>query len=158
MSVSVRVWERDQHTISNTSPPQPLRIMPLQDSHDLPSLRHARTPSTTRSLEINQQRRRLLPRIHHINDPIQHIHQMLNLPLALLRVLLARIEIQTRPRIVVVAQDHLFPRLVLGTDVFGRPGLDAVFFAPDQRVLKTSGRVGDVPGGCAEVAEKAFAG
>lgn len=83
---------------------------------------------------------------------------MLYLPLALLGILLARVQVQTRPCSIVVAQDDLLACLVFRGDVLGGEGFDAVFAAPDERFLEALFGGGDVPGGGAEVAEEAFAG
>lgn len=82
---------------------------------------------------------------------------MLDLLLAALGVLPRRVEVQARAAVDVVAQLHLLARLVLRADVLGREAFDAIFAAPDQRVLHPGGRLGEVPFCGAEVAEEAFA-
>ena len=99
-----------------------------------------------------------MSRTHHVDDSIQHESQMVDLAVAVLCVLLARLEVQTGTSIDVVAHDDLLTRLVLGRDVIGGEGVSTVFASPRQSSLQTLDGAGDVPLGSAKVAEETLAG
>lgn len=145
-------------TVRYTSPPQPLRIVTLQDRKDLLSLPDARIARVGAILEVDQQRARLLPGGHDVHDPLQHEDQMLDLPLALARVLAPGVEVEARAGGVVEAENDLLARLGLGGDVLGRDGVGAELAAPGERVEQAARGFGWGPVGGAEVAEQALAG
>ena len=82
---------------------------------------------------------------------------MLDLLFLPLRILLMRIQIQTRPPFIIIPQQDLFSRLVFGRDVFCGVGFDAVFAAPEERGLDALGGERFGPFGGAEVAKEAVA-
>ncbi len=155
--VPQRIEKSEKLTINNQRPPQPLRIMILQNTQRLPALAHAGIAPRRTLLEIHQQTQRLLARHHQVDHALDHEYQMLHLPLAAFGVLFPRVEIQTRARRDVVAQDDLFARFVLGRYVAGRVRGEAVFAAPGEGREESAGCVGRVPFRGAQVAEETFA-
>ena len=83
---------------------------------------------------------------------------MVDLAVGHLGILFRGVQVQARSSIVVVSEDDLFSRLVLGTDVVEGEGIGAVFTPPGEGGLEAFERLGDVPFCGAEVAEEALAG
>ena len=123
-------------TVDNECPSQPLRVVALQDVEHLAGQAQPRRrvgPALAR-LEVDQQGQRLLAGRHDVDDPLQHEDEVLHLPRARVRVLPARVQVVAHPPLLVVAQDDLLARLVLGRDVVRRQALDAVLAPPGQRL------------------------
>ena len=104
--------------------------MVLQDVQNLSSLTNTGCAAARSTFEVDEQSSRLLSRTHHVNDSIQHEREVVNLAIAVLCVLLAGVEIQTRASIDVVTHDDLLSCLVLGRDVVGGEGISTVFTSP----------------------------
>lgn len=142
----------------NQRPPQPLRIMILQNMQHAPRNRQTGLPLGTTIPEIDQQRQRLLPGGRNIQRPLQHVHQMLHLLGPRLGVLVLREQVQARPALLVEAEQDLLPRGIFVRDIVGGEAGGAVFAPPDEGFLDAADGVGDVPFCCAQVAEETFAG
>jgi hypothetical protein len=98
-----------------------------------------------------------LSRTHHINDSVQHESKMVDLAVAVLCVLLARVEVQTGASMDVVAHDDLLARLVLGRNVISSESVGTILASPGQSSLQTLKGTRDVPLGSAKVAKKTLA-
>ena len=131
--------------------------MILQDPHGLPALLQRGALAAARLGEVHEQRQRLLVRGHQVDGALHHEDQVLDLPVALLRVLPVRVEVVAGPAAVVVAQDPLLARFVLDRDVLRRElSVVSVLAPPAQRRLQPLRGLRHVPGRGAEVAQEAF--
>lgn len=104
--------------------------MVLQNVQDLSRLTNTGSAATRSALEVDEKSSRLLTGTHHVNDSIEHEGQMVNLAVAVLCVLLARVQVQTGACIQVVSHDDLFARLVLGRNVVGGESVGTVLTSP----------------------------
>lgn len=95
---------------------------------------------------------------HHVDDSVKHVGEMVDLAIAVLGVLLARAQVQTRTSGCVETHDDLLARLVLGRDVVGCEGIGAIFAAPREGALEALEGIWDLPFGSTKIAEKAFTG
>lgn len=131
--------------------------MVLQNVQHLPGRRHrhAGVLPLLAGLEVDHQAQHLDVWGHHVDDPLHHVEQVMDLPRATVRVLAARVEILARPPLAIEAQDDLLARLLLGRDVLGREVVDAVLAPPRQRRQQPLGRVVDRPLGRPQVAQQA---
>lgn len=132
--------------------------MVLEDVQDLSSLANAGSAAAGSTLEVDEESSRLLSRAHHVDDSIQHESQVVNLAVAVLCVLLARVEVQTGTSIDVVAHNNLLTRLVLGRNVIRGEGVSTVLTSPGQSPLQTLESTRDIPLGSAKVSEETLAG
>jgi hypothetical protein len=80
-------------TLRDQSSAESLGVVVLQDVQDLSGLTNARSAAAGSTLEVDKQGSRLLSRAHHVDDSIQHESQVVNLAVAILCVLLARVEV-----------------------------------------------------------------
>lgn len=91
--------------------------MVLKDIQGLLRLCYGRILSRPGVVEVDDQRKSLLIRTHQVNDPLQHENQMLYLSVTPLGVLILRDEVQTRPRMNIVAEYHLLSCFILHRDI-----------------------------------------
>lgn len=82
---------------------------------------------------------------------------MLDLARARVGVLASRVQVVAGAALLIEAENDLLARLVLGRDVVGGEGLDAVLAAPGQGLEETLLGVLEGPFGGAEVAEETLA-
>jgi hypothetical protein len=147
-------------TVDDQSAAHPLRIVRLQDVQDLAALTDAgrRVGTLLAGDEVDEQRERLLARRQQVQHALDHEDKVLDLARAGLRVLPGRVEVVAGAAPLVVAQEDLLARLVLGADVLGgQLRLDAVVAPPRERVEQPSLRALFVPFSCAQVPEEALA-
>jgi hypothetical protein len=130
----------------------------LQDVQNLSSLANAGSATAGSTLEVDQEGSRLLSRAHHVDDSIQHESEVVDLAVAVLCVLLARVKVQTGTSIDVVAHDNLFTRLILGRNIISGEGVSAILASPGQSSLQALEGTGNIPLGSAEVAKETLAG
>lgn len=145
-------------TLGDESSAESLRVVVLQDVQDLSSLADTGSTAAGGTLEVDKEGSRLLSRAHHVDDSIQHERKMVNLAVAVLCVLLARIEVQTRASVDIVTHDHLLARLVLRRNVIGGESVGTILASPRESSLQTLEGAGNVPLGSAKVTEKTLAG
>jgi hypothetical protein len=124
----------------------------------LSSLANTGSATASSTLEVDEESSRLLSRAHHVNNSIQHESKVVNLAVAVLRVLLARIEVQTWASIDIVAHDNLLTRLILRGNVISGEGVGTVFASPRERSLQALEGARDIPLSSAKIAKKTFAG
>lgn len=144
--------------MSDQSPTQSLRVVSLEDTHDLPRRADARLASSTAIPKVDQERERFLPRGRNVQGALEHVDQVLHLLRVGLCVLVLRQQVQAGPTLLVEAQDDLLARCVLLGDVLGREGVGAELAAPDECVLEPFLGLCYVPFGRAEVPEETLAG
>lgn len=144
-------------TLRNQGSSESLGVVVLEDVQDLPGLANAGSAAAGSTLEVDQEGSRLLSRAHHVDDSIQHESQVVNLAVAVLCVLLARVEVQTGASIDVVAHDNLFTRLILRRNVIGGECVSTILASPGQSSLQTLEGTRNIPFGSAEVAKETFA-
>lgn len=121
----------------------------------LPRRRHRHTrilPLLTR-FKINHEIQLFHSSRHHIRHPLHHVKQVVNLARATIRILPSRIQILTRPPLLVEAHNDLLARLLLRRDVLGREVVDTILPSPGERVQEPLLGVLDGPVRGAEVAE-----
>jgi hypothetical protein len=99
-----------------------------------------------------------LSRAHHVDDSIQHERKVVNLTVAILCVFYARVEVQTRTSVDVVAHDNLLACLVLGRDVIGGESVGTILASPGQSSLQTLEGARNVPLGSAKITKETLAG
>lgn len=131
--------------------------MVLQNVQHLPGgrYRHAGVLPLLAGLEVDHQAQHLRVGGHHVDHPLHHVKQVMDLPRAGVRVLAARVEVLARPPLAIKAQDDLLARLLLGRDVVGCEVVDAVLAPPRQRRQQPLGRVVDRPLGRPQVTQQA---
>jgi hypothetical protein len=89
----------------------------LEDIERLSSLANGSVLARSRLVEIDQQGERFLIRHHQVDNPLQHEDEMVDLSVAMRGVLSRGTQVQTRPTVIIEAEDGLFSRLILDRDI-----------------------------------------